>query len=75
MPTPLDDLVVGITLSQLRAAGRRIVVAGGRSKQAAIAACLRGGWVDLLITDLGTAHHLDAAATPRTNFDSHSDLK
>lgn len=75
VPTPLDDLVVGITLGQLRAAGRRIVVAGGRSKQAAIAACLRGGWVDLLITDLGTAHHLDAVATPPTNFDSHSDLK
>lgn len=61
--TPLDDLVVGITLAQLRAAGRRIVVAGGRSKHAALTACLRGGWVDLLITDLATARHLRFACS------------
>lgn len=62
LTTELDDLVVGITLAQLRAAGRRIVVAGGQSKHAALSACLRGGWVDLLITDLATARHLDAVA-------------
>ena len=65
--TPLDDLVVGITLAQLRAAARRIVVAGGHSKHAALTACLRGGWADLLITDLATARHLDAAARRRTD--------
>lgn len=59
--TELDDLVVGITLAQLRAAGRRIVVAGGASKHAALTACLRGGWVDLLITDAASARHLDDA--------------
>ncbi len=60
--TDLDELVVGITLPQLRAAGRRIVVAGGASKHAALAACLRGGWIDLLITDLASARHLAATA-------------
>lgn len=56
--TPLDDLVVGVSLEQLRAAGRRVVVAGGASKHAAIAAAARGGWVDVLITDLRTARAL-----------------
>ncbi len=62
LTTELDNLVVGITLAQLRVAGRRTVVAGGQSKHAALTACLRGGWVDLLITDLATARHLDAMA-------------
>lgn len=71
--TPLDDLVIGITLAQLRSAGRRIVVAGGQTKHAALAACLRGGWVDLLITDLASARHLDAAASSSAHVNSHSD--
>lgn len=66
VPTPLDDLVVGITLAQLRAARRRIVVAGGASKHAALTACLRGGWIDLLITDITTARHLRTACTADT---------
>jgi DNA-binding transcriptional regulator LsrR (DeoR family) len=62
--TPLDDLVVGSTLDQLRAAGRRIVVAGGAEKRPAIAAALRGGWMDVLITDAATARELvDEEAT------------
>jgi DNA-binding transcriptional regulator LsrR (DeoR family) len=56
--TPLDDLVVGITLEQLRRASRRIVVAGGPRKHAALAAALAGGWVDVLVTDVATAQHL-----------------
>ncbi|TXR52650.1 sugar-binding transcriptional regulator [Quadrisphaera setariae] len=56
--TPLDDLVVGVRLEQLRRAGRRVVVAGGRSKHAAVRACLAGGWVDTLVTDAATAEHL-----------------
>ena len=54
----LDELVVGVTLGQLARARRRVVVAGGQSKHAAIGAALRGGWVDTLITDLGTARQL-----------------
>lgn len=71
--TPLDDLVVGVTLAQLRAAGRRIVVAGGHSKHGALTACLRGGWVDLLITDVATARHLDAVAGHDLHFNSRTD--
>lgn len=56
--TELDDLVVGCTLEQVAAAGRRVVVAGGPEKRAALAAALTGGWVDLLVTDSGTARAL-----------------
>jgi DNA-binding transcriptional regulator LsrR (DeoR family) len=61
--TPLDDLVVGITLAQVRRAKRRIAVAGGRSKHAALAAALAGGWIDVLVTDVVSAEHL-LAQTP-----------
>lgn len=63
--TPLDDLVVGVTLEQLSHARRRVVIAGGRSKHAAIAAALRGGWVDSLMTDIETARYL-VAQLPET---------
>lgn len=56
--TGLDDLVVGVELRQLAAARRRVVVAGGPEKQAALRAALRGGWVDVLVTDLRTATYL-----------------
>lgn len=56
--TPLDDLVVGTTLQQLARARRRVVVAGGESKHAAIRAALVGGWIDVLITDVVTARHI-----------------
>lgn len=60
--TPLDDLVVAITLEQLRAAQTRVVVAGGTSKWQPLHAALRGGWVDVLVTDLTTARYLIAHA-------------
>lgn len=56
--TPLDDLVVGVTPVQLRKAARRWAVGGGRRKQVAIRALLRGGWVDTLVTDTQTAAFL-----------------
>jgi DNA-binding transcriptional regulator LsrR (DeoR family) len=61
--TSLDDLVVGCTLEQLRAASRRVVVAGGSQKQRSIAAALKGRWVDVLVTDVATARFL-AHETP-----------
>jgi len=54
----LDDLVVGVTLDQLRRADRVLAVAGGRKKHAAIRAALLGGWVNALVTDLATAERL-----------------
>lgn len=58
--TPLDDLVVGITLAQLRKVRRKIVVAGGTAKHAALAAALAGKWIDVLITDVNSANYLMA---------------
>lgn len=54
----LDDLVIGVSLPQLRAAGRRIGVAGGARKYEAVRAVIRGGWIDTLVTDADTAERL-----------------
>ena len=54
----LDELVVGVTLDQLRRADRVLAVAGGRKKYAAVRASLLGGWVNALVTDLATAERL-----------------
>ncbi len=56
--TELDQLVIGITLKQLRNAGRRIAVAGGADKHVALAAALAGKWIDVLVTDLNSANYL-----------------
>jgi DNA-binding transcriptional regulator LsrR (DeoR family) len=58
VPTPLDGLVVGVTLEQLRRARNRWAVAGGPSKYPVLRAALVGGWVDRLVTDTATAGHL-----------------
>ncbi len=50
--------MVSITPADLRQAPRRIGVAGGANKYRAIRAALRGGWVNVLITDLDTARGL-----------------
>ncbi len=42
-PTDFDELFVGVRLEQSRRAGRRRVVAGGRSNYRAIRAALVGG--------------------------------
>lgn len=65
--TPLDELVVGMTLGQLRKARRRIAVAGGAVKHAAIAAALAGRWIDVLVTDVNTANALLAGPVSPAN--------
>lgn len=62
--TGLNDMVVGVTLDQLRAARRRWAVAGGPRKHQAIRAALAGGWVDTLVTDTGTAEFLLSGPEP-----------
>lgn len=62
LSTPLDDFVVAVTPAQLRKARTRVVVAGGSSKRAPLRAALRGGWVDVLVTDLTSARYLVHAA-------------
>ena len=53
-----DQRLVGITRDELRHIPRRIGVAGGSRKFAAIRAALLGRWINVLITDLVTAVRL-----------------
>lgn len=70
LSTPLDELVVGLTLEQLGRARRRVVAAGGRSKWDSLAAAVRGGWVDVLITDVASAEHLLAERAAQQTVDA-----
>ena len=55
--------IIGISLEQLRALRHVIGVAGGTDKVAAILGALRGGYINVLVTDTITAQAvLDAAA-------------
>lgn len=56
--TSLDDRLIGITLEELKSVDRVISVAGGPLKVGAIHAALKGGYVDVLITDSETATSL-----------------
>lgn len=51
---PLDERTIGISLDMLKSIGMRIMVAGGFDKVPAILAALRGGYVNVLITDAAT---------------------
>ena len=54
----LERRVIGISSDQLKRTPRRIGVAGGDRKHDAVVAAVRGGWVNVLITDEDTAEHL-----------------
>lgn len=54
----LDDRVVGVPSEVLRRVPRRIGIAGGERKHDAIRGAIRGGWVNVLITDAATARFL-----------------
>ncbi|MFB9378408.1 sugar-binding transcriptional regulator [Kineococcus gynurae] len=60
VPSALNERVLGISPEALKAVPRRVGVAGGPDKHAAVRAALLGGWVNTLVTDLDTAHHLAA---------------
>lgn len=65
VPSGVDDRVIGIAPETLRAVPRRIAVAGGARKLAAIRGALLGGWVNVLVTDVDTARNLlGEAGTP-----------
>ncbi|MGP3917244.1 sugar-binding transcriptional regulator [Nonomuraea sp. 10N515B] len=54
----LNSRVVGIDPEVLRTIPRRIGMAGGERKHAAIRAAISGGWVNVIITDVTTARAL-----------------
>jgi len=54
----LNDLVIGITLEQLSKAERRIGVSAGIEKHEPTLAAIRGGWINVLVTDEETAEFL-----------------
>jgi len=51
---PLDDRTIGISLEMLKNIDLRIAAAGGFDKVPSILAALRGGYVNVLITDAAT---------------------
>lgn len=54
----LDERVIGLKLEQLRQIKRCVGVAGGKRKIAAIRGAIRGGYINVLITDIHTARGL-----------------
>jgi DNA-binding transcriptional regulator LsrR (DeoR family) len=56
--TELNERVIGITLQQLQKVQRAVGIAGGPDKIAAIRGAVRGGWINVLITDRYTAEKL-----------------
>jgi DNA-binding transcriptional regulator LsrR (DeoR family) len=55
---PINRRIVGTGMEQIKAIGRRIGVAGGAEKVRAILAALRGGLINVLVTDSYTAVRL-----------------
>jgi len=58
VPSKLDERGITITAAQLRRIPEVIGIGGGLEKAEAIAAVLRGGWIDVLVTDAGVARRL-----------------
>jgi DNA-binding transcriptional regulator LsrR (DeoR family) len=56
--TGLEKRVISMSLEQLRQVDRAIGAAGGRRKYTGILGALRGGWINILITDQFTAQRL-----------------
>ncbi|MDQ0471886.1 sugar-binding transcriptional regulator [Labrys wisconsinensis] len=57
-PSKLDEQGLSITAEQLRRIPQVIGIGGGLEKAGAIAAVLRGDWIDVLVTDAGVARRL-----------------
>ncbi len=56
--SPLDEFGLTINSRQLRNIPEVIGIGGGMEKAEAIAAALRGQWINVLVTDAGVARHL-----------------
>ena len=58
IPTPIEDRLIATPLSKLKEMDNVIGLAAGPEKIEAIRAVLRGGYLDILITDEATANLL-----------------
>ena len=58
IPTPIEDRLISTPLDQLKQMNNVIGLAAGHEKIEAIRAVLRGGYLDILITDEATANLL-----------------
>lgn len=56
--TPLNERVISMKLEQLQNARRSVGIAGGSRKINAIRGAIRGGWINVLVTDHMTALRL-----------------
>ena len=54
----LDERIIAIPVDDLLRIPRRVGIAGGPRKLAAIRGAMAGGWVTALVTDLATAQQL-----------------
>ena len=61
--TPYAERTIGLDLNELRGIARRVGVAGGKEKQAALLAALRGNHLNVVVTDARTARALLEAPT------------
>ncbi|NEI68772.1 dihydroxyacetone kinase subunit DhaK [Rhizobium lusitanum] len=68
---PLDERTIGISLEMLKSISLRVAVAGGFDKVPAILAALRGGYINVLITDAATGRGI-LNADGVTEFDQKS---
>jgi len=64
VPTKLDERAISITAAQLKRIPEVIGIGGGLEKAEAITAVLRGGWINVLVTDAGVARRLLAWIKP-----------
>lgn len=66
----LDQRVMGISAEQFFTIPRRIAVSGGDEKLDAVRGALRGGWINVLITDRTLAQQLvDVRGEPDESAD------
>ena len=63
---PLDERTIGIDLASLARVRQRIGVAGGMDKVPAILAALRGGYVNVMVTDAATGRGILTSEGTRT---------
>jgi DNA-binding transcriptional regulator LsrR (DeoR family) len=64
LSTPFDERVIAMTREQLRRVPRAVGISGSGRRLPAIEAALRGGWINVLITDRFTAARLLQSPAP-----------